>query len=105
MNLPELLKCKFPTANFLKDIKLRDIGKGPEIYEWNLRDPKPTQKDLDQWAKDYDLQYRQQKALERRVYPSINEQLDMIYNDSINKTTAWIDSITKIKDANPKPME
>jgi hypothetical protein len=37
-----------------------------------------------------------------RVYPSIQEQLDMQYWDSVNGTTTWNDTITKIKTDNPK---
>jgi len=37
-----------------------------------------------------------------RVYPSIQEQLDMQYWDKVNGTTNWEDSITQIKTDNPK---
>lgn len=37
-----------------------------------------------------------------RVYPSIQEQLDMQYWDSVNGTTTWKDAITKVKTDNPK---
>lgn len=43
--------------------------------------------------------------LDKRVYPSVGDQLDMIYWDNINGTTEWRDAITAIKDANPKPEE
>ncbi len=35
-------------------------------------------------------------------YPSINEQLDMLYHDMINNTTTWKDKITEIKTTFPK---
>ena len=38
-----------------------------------------------------------------RVYPSIQEQLDMQYWDSVNGTTNWEDAIAKVKLDNPKP--
>lgn len=38
-----------------------------------------------------------------RVYPSIQEQLDMQYWDSVNGTTTWADAIAAVKEANPKP--
>ena len=38
-----------------------------------------------------------------RVYPSIQEQLDMQYWDSVNGTTTWKDAIAKVKADNPKP--
>ena len=38
-----------------------------------------------------------------RAYPSIQEQLDMQYWDSVNGTTTWADAIAAVKAANPKP--
>ena len=37
-----------------------------------------------------------------RVYPSIQEQLDLQYWDNVNGTTNWKDAITKVKSDNPK---
>ena len=37
-----------------------------------------------------------------RVYPSIQEQLDMQYWDKVNGTTNWEDAIAKVKADNPK---
>ena len=36
-------------------------------------------------------------------YPSIQEQLDMQYWDSVNGTTTWKDAIEAVKTENPKP--
>ena len=36
-------------------------------------------------------------------YPSMEEQLDMQYWDSVNGTTVWADTIAAVKEANPKP--
>ena len=38
-----------------------------------------------------------------RVYPSIQEQLDMQYWDKVNGTTNWEDAIAKVKSDTPKP--
>ena len=38
-----------------------------------------------------------------RVYPSIQEQLDMQYWDNVNGTTNWQDAIAKVKSDTPKP--
>jgi hypothetical protein len=35
------------------------------------------------------------------AYPSIQDQLDMQYWDSVNGTTVWADTIAAIKTANP----
>ena len=43
-----------------------------------------------------------QRAKLTRVYPSIQEQLDMQYWDNVNGTTNWEDAIAKVKTDNPK---
>ena len=42
-------------------------------------------------------------GLRAKQYPSIQEQLDMQYWDSVNNTTNWKDAIAKVKSDNPKP--
>jgi hypothetical protein len=44
--------------------------------------------------------YQEQRA---SAYPSIQEQLDMQYWDSVNGTTTWKDAIEAVKTENPKP--
>lgn len=39
------------------------------------------------------------------AYPSIQEQLDMQYWDSVNGTTTWADAIAKVKADYPKAGE
>ena len=39
----------------------------------------------------------------KSAYPSIEDQLDMQYWDSVNGTTTWKDAIAKVKSDNPKP--
>ena len=48
---------------------------------------------------DYDAKQYQRD----RIYPSIQEQLDMQYWDSVNGTTTWKDAVAKVKSDNPKP--
>jgi hypothetical protein len=106
MNTAEILIMKFPNADFSKDILLRATDDGKiEIYQWQLKDPIPKQADLDQWALELDLPYRQKQAVLKRNYPSINDQLDMIYHDCMEGTFEWRDMITEIKMASPKPLE
>lgn len=38
-----------------------------------------------------------------RSYPSIEEQLDMMYWDKINGTDNWVQTITEVKNSVPKP--
>ena len=44
--------------------------------------------------------YQRTRSLE---YPSIQDQLDMQYWDSVNGTTTWATAIAKVKTDNPKP--
>ena len=37
------------------------------------------------------------------AYPSLQEQMDMQYWDSVNGTTTWKDAIAKVKSDYPKP--
>ena len=46
-----------------------------------------------------DPTYKDLRLLE---YPSIGDQLDMIYWDKINNTNNWVDTITEIKNKYPK---
>jgi len=44
----------------------------------------------------------QYKINRASAYPSIQEQLDMQYHDTVNGTTTWKDAIAKVKSDNPK---
>jgi type II secretory pathway component PulJ len=60
-----------------------------------------TESMRDQWAsEDFDkLNYINKRRIS---YPSIREQLDMLYADMKNSTTAWVDLIDSIKARYPK---
>jgi len=47
-------------------------------------------------------QYQRDRSIS---YPSLEDQLDMQYWDSVNGTTTWKDAIAKVKSDNPKPSE
>ena len=51
-----------------------------------------------------DAEYAKQDYVEKReiAYPTIEEQMDMQYWDSVNGTTTWKDAIAKVKTDNPK---
>jgi len=48
------------------------------------------------------LAYKERRRVD---YPSIKEQLDMLYHDQIDGTSIWLDTITAIKEKWPKPQE
>jgi hypothetical protein len=43
------------------------------------------------------------KGARESAYPSLQDQLDMQYHDSVDGTTTWEDAIAKVKEDNPKP--
>ena len=55
-------------------------------------------------AKQIELQtaYDAKQYQRDRVYPSIQDQLDMQYWDNVNGTTTWKDAVAKVKTENPK---
>jgi hypothetical protein len=58
-------------------------------------------KDLIQEQAAWDAaDYRRNRAIE---YPSIGDQLDMQYHDSLDGTTTWADAIAAVKTKYPKP--
>jgi hypothetical protein len=85
-----------PTAVF--SISGDDVNK----IEW-LEGTTPISNE-DILAKQIELQadYDAKQYQRDRVYPSIGEQLDMQYWDSVNGTTTWKDAVAKVKSDNPK---
>ena len=78
---------------------------GDRLYEnidWQDERPIPTQTELDakiaELQAEYDSkQYQRDRAV---AYPSIQDQLDMLYHQGID---GWKAEIKKVKDAHPKP--
>ena len=58
---------------------------------------------------EYDAKQYQRDRTARAIdgaintYPSIGDQLDMMWHDKKDDTTTWEDTIQTIKDAHPKP--
>jgi hypothetical protein len=105
MNIVDILKLKFPGICFLKDVSVQDHGDGElGIGAWNLPSECPTNDMLKAWAVELNLLHRQTKAAEARIYPSIVDQLDMIYKDQLNGTSVFHSTIKAVKDASPKPL-
>ena len=65
---------------------------------------KPTKEEFDAKVAELKASYdAKQYARDRAAaYPSIQEQLDMQYWDSVNGTTTWADAIAAVKAAHPK---
>jgi glutamine synthetase type III len=65
----------------------------------------PTEANIVAKAEELSDEYANNQYSRNRAgaYPSIQEQLDMQYWDSVNGTTTWADAIAAVKEANPKP--
>ena len=79
-------------------------GEDINNIEWNEGTTPISKADIEakmvEVQADYDaLQYQRDRAKE---YPSIQEQLDMQYWDSVNGTNTWQDKINEIKTKYPK---
>ena len=70
-----------------------------EIVEFNPG-PVPTQAEIDGYVVEYEAHLKAIEYIEKRKkeYPSIEDQLDMIFWDKKNGTTKWEDAVQVIKD-------
>ena len=67
----------------------------------------PSRTEIDEAVQELDeaaalVAYRDERA---KAYPSIPDQLDMQYWDSVNGTTTWMDAIAAVKAEYPKPED
>jgi ketopantoate reductase len=69
-------------------------------YSDDYEGVQPTHEELVEKAEELKISTA---YIDARIYPSIQEQLDMQYWDSVNGTTTWADAIAAVKAANPKP--
>ena len=67
--------------------------KGSQVYTWAEVEAEIT-------ATNYIEDRR--KPFVDGGYPSVRNQLDMIWHDKKDDTTTWVDAIQAVKDANPK---
>ena len=70
-----------------------DTGENPKTFSVDQSLVDAARVDLNK------LNYQTDRA---RVYPEVNEQLDMQYWDAVNGTSTWKDAIAKVKADNPK---
>ena len=85
-------------------------GDGVDKIRWENATPVISNEDI--LAKQaelqtaYDAKQYQRDRTElngTNVYPSIGDQLDMLFHDKKDGTTTWEDAIQAVKDAHPKP--
>ena len=83
-----------------------------ENIEWRAT-PVISKVDLDakvaELQADWDAtEYQRDRNLAKyrggtNTYPSIGDQLDMLFHDKKDGTTTWEDAVQAVKDAHPKP--
>jgi hypothetical protein len=97
-NLSYRIQVLHPELDPLVDFVVMDDGEGAFIGEWNAAVTQPTEAEL--LAVDLTATL----AIASRVaeYPSIGDQLDMQYHDSVDGTTTWADAIAAVKTKYPK---
>ncbi len=83
------------------------VVKGNDIntceIEWRNETTPIPKADIEAKMVELQADYDAKQYQRDRVYPSIGEQLDMQYWDSVNGTTTWKDAVAKVKLDNPKP--
>lgn len=100
MDLTKAIISLRPGANWI----LR--GEEYEGLEWlDETQTKPTKQELIDECNRLDLEYASVEYKRKRAaeYPSISDQLDMLYWDKINGTNNWQNAIDSIKAKYPKP--
>lgn len=96
------------SVEFEKDVKLRDAGSGPYIYEWNLDIAQPTAEQLASYETAANAAEALSGVLAKRQteYKDFGYQLDLLYHDmtagKLDGTGEWHKHIKAVKDANTK---
>jgi len=76
------------------------------VIDWlDTNTTKPTESEIQAEVTRLQAEYDANQYQRDRVYPSIQDQLDMQYWDKVNGTTTWQDVIAKVKADTPKPGE
>jgi len=80
--------------------------KGDDIntceIEWHNETTPIPKADIEAKVIELQADYDAKQYQRDRVYPTIQDQLDMQYWDNVNGTTTWEDAIAKVKADNPK---
>ena len=85
-----------PNAEF--SVNADDINQ----ITWNNGTTPISKADIEAKMVEVQAEYDANQYQRDRVYPSIQDQLDMQYWDNVNGTTNWEDAIAKVKADNPK---
>ena len=104
MDIATAIHSLKPELKFGIDYDVQDIDeKITLVWLKDIKD-KPTDEEIDAEIIELQADWDNQEYFRERIenYPSIEDQLDMQYWDSVNGTTTWADKIAEIKSAHPK---
>lgn len=101
VSLSEIMLQLYPDGGWAVHYANEDQDGGTETLEWTRTGVAAPTDEVIQ-AKREELNKKVYQDTRQRKYPSIGEQLDMQYWDSINGTTTWKDAIAKVKTDIPK---
>ena len=72
--------------------------------DWQSPDvDQPSKSAIQEKLKELQADYDSKQYQRNRIYPSIGDQLDLIYWDKVKGTEKWKESIDAVKQAHPKP--
>jgi len=91
------------SINSNADVAVRGTNLQDYEIEWRNETTPISKADIEAKMVELQAEYDAKQYQRDRVYPSIQEQLDMQYWDSVNGTTTWKDAVAKVKSDNPKP--
>ena len=93
---------KFDAVRSLVDGDISQLADGTINYHSGQKPP--TQAEIDAELKRLQDEYDAQEYARKRklAYPSIGDQLDMIYKDMKNNTTTHADAVEAVKTKYPK---
>jgi len=96
-----------PIVDILSENLDTAIAMDGEDYVVLATNEKVAKKEIDkaviaQEAQISEYEDKEYQRLRAKEYPSLEEQEDMKYWDTINGTSIWLDTITEIKEKYPK---
>ena len=108
-----MMKYNAKEIKYLKNTAIKSLLNGEGgfnlsadgIVDWIEGSPTFTEEQIQAEMTRIQGVYDNELYARNRVsaYPSIQDQLDMMYHDQVDGTTTWKDAIAKVKADNPKP--
>tara|TARA_R100000329_G_scaffold133951_1_gene113847 strand:+ start:811 stop:1113 length:303 start_codon:yes stop_codon:yes gene_type:complete len=88
--------------NINAEVNIRGDNLDTCEIEWMNGTAEISKADIKTKMAELQTTYDNNKYQRDRVYPSIQDQLDMQYWDKVNGTNTWQTAIAKVKSDNPK---